>query len=149
MCEVLWCRCVQKRFCWLRTLRARGSQSKQASKQTSKTNIRSNGSEAKRWFDYTLSCGSKLWFANFHFEGWCLGISSGVESEPGLDWRTLVRESFLLFHPTSLKFLVRTFFCCLLSIIQNVNWIVWHLCWLLLLFYVGTSHHSMVLTCEA
>lgn len=41
------------------------------------------------------------------------------------------------------------FFCCLLSIIQNVNWIVWHLCWLLLLFYVGTSHHSMVLTCEA
>lgn len=51
-----------------------------------------------------------MWFANFHFEGWCLGISSGVESEPGLDWRTLVRESFLLFHPTSLKFLVRTFF---------------------------------------
>lgn len=33
MCEVLWCWCVQKQFCRLRTLRARGSQSKQANEQ--------------------------------------------------------------------------------------------------------------------
>lgn len=150
MCEVSWCRCVQERFCRLRTLRARGSQSKQANTQNKHPVQRFRG-QASVWLYSQLwvqvvVCKCSLWRLVFRYF-----IRSWVRARAGPAYfgqGVIPPVSSYLFKVSGQNVFC-SFFCCLLSIIQNVNWIVWHLCWLLLSFYVGTNHHSMVLTCEA
>lgn len=71
MCEVSWCRCVQERFCRLRTLRARGSQSKQANTQNKHPVQRFRG-QASVWLYSQLwvqvvVCKCSLWRLVFRY----------------------------------------------------------------------------------